>query len=88
MVQILINLLSVFIVPFLAGVLLYILVRKTRRAWLLRAALLLLTAVIWGVALLVPAHGSELYGLLAWQASCLMGGSLITELVFRIGTWR
>ena len=75
--QIFMNYLLIFILPFLLGALLRFLMRKRSRGWIVTviAAALALTMLI--VAVAVPNHGSEANGLMAYQAACLLVGSLL-----------
>ena len=86
MFQVMKNLFAVFAGPFLVGAFLRLMVRKRKNPWILTGTFAVLLLFMWCVALFVPDRGSERYGILAWQASCLFGGSLATEcllLLFR-----
>ena len=78
MVQIVLNYLLIFILPFLAGILLRsLLFRKTARGWIVTVIAAVLALVTSIVAFAVPSHGSEANGLLMCQAICLLAGVLL-----------
>ncbi len=74
--QIVLNWLYVFIGPPIFGMALRFFCRRWKRAFWITVCLLLLTAAAWTAVWTVPNHGSELYGILAWQASLAAAGSL------------
>ena len=83
MLQILSNYLFIFIVPFLLGFSLRLLIRKSRKPSILTVCFIVLAIIMWGIAVIVPSHGSELNGLRAMQTSCLAVGAFIAGLITR-----
>ena len=83
MAQIIKNISLVFILPLLIGFFARFLIRKTNKAFILTICLIALAIVMWVVNLVVPSHGSELYGILAMMSSCLAVGSVIAEAATR-----
>lgn len=84
MKQIVLNYLTIFIIPFLLGAFIRFLLRKFSKAWLTTAfcAALLLVALI--VKMTVDSHGNEMYGILLYQAVCLSAGALFTGVIMRM----
>ncbi|MBO4953625.1 MAG: hypothetical protein J6D04_00560 [Clostridia bacterium] len=83
MKQIIINYLFVFGLPIIVGVVARILLRRFSKAYFTTIAFAVLTLVGWGVAIAVPSKGSELYGILATQATVAFVSSLLTGLVLQ-----
>lgn len=84
MKQIALNYLTIFIIPFLLGVLIRFLLRKFSKAWLTTAACAALLLVALVVEMTVDGHGSEMYGIFLYQAICLSAGALLTGAITRI----
>lgn len=83
MKQIVLNWLYVFIGPPMLGMALRFFCRRWKRAHWITVCLVVLTAAAWTVAWTLPNRGSELYGIMAWQASLAAAGSLSVGL----GLW-
>ena len=81
--QIIVNYVYIFIMPFVIGALIRFGARKKRKAYILTVGMVLFAVLMWAIALIVPNHGSEAYGLRAWMATCLAIGALIVGLVHR-----
>lgn len=81
MLQILSNYFFIFIVPFLLGFVLRLSIRKSSKPFILTVCFIGLAILMWGIAVIVPSHGSELNGLRAIQASCLALGAWIAGLI-------
>lgn len=84
MLQIVKNYLIIFIIPFLVGVAVRLLCRRVNKAYFITAAFAVLAIIAWVVAFVVPSHGSELYALIAAQATTAAVGTLLLELVLQI----
>lgn len=84
MSQIIKNYLFILIVPCLIGAAVRFLCRRTKRAYLPGLVLTALAAAGWTVFRAAPAHGSELYGILALQATSAAAGALLTGLLIRL----
>ena len=84
MQQIFINYLVILILPFLAGFAVRFIVRRKRRAFVLKLCLMALAAILWGIAAVVPNHGSEANAITAMMAGCLAAGALAAGLVSRV----
>lgn len=83
MKQIIINYLFVFGLPIIVGVVARILLRRFSKAYFTTIAFAVLTLVGWVAAIAVPSNGSELYGILAIQATVAFVSSLLTGLVLQ-----
>jgi len=83
MKQIIINYLFVLGLPIIVGVVVRILLRQFSKAYFTTIAFAVLTLVGWVVAIEVPSNGSELYGILATQATVSFVSSLLTGLVLQ-----
>lgn len=81
MLQIFINYLFVFILPFLIGFGLRFAIRKLRWPFLLTVCLLALAVIMQYIAETVPNHGSELYAIMALEAVSLAAGALIAGII-------
>lgn len=84
MLQIVKNYLIIFIIPFLVGVAVRLLCRRVNKDYFITVAFAALAIIAWAVALIVPSHGSELYALIAAQATSAAVGALLIELVLQI----
>ena len=84
MKQIISNYLSVFVPPIIIALIVRILLRRFDKAYLATVAFALLTVVAWIAAQVIPSHGSELYGLMAVEATTAFVTSLLTGLVLRL----
>lgn len=81
--QILINYLGIFILPFVLGGTARFLCRGFSKAWLISAAALVLSLAAWLAARNPPVLGSELYILRTVQCVCFMTGSLLAGLLVK-----
>ena len=84
MTQIILNYLMIFILPFLAGILLRSLFRKKARGWIVTVIAAVFALVTSIVAFTVPSHGSEVNGILMYQAICLLVGVLLAAGIIRL----
>ena len=83
MKQIIINYLFVFGLPIIVGLGVRILFQRFNKAYFTTVAFAVLALVGWVVVNVVPSHGSELYGILATQATVAFVSSLLTGLVLK-----
>lgn len=83
MKQIILNYLSVFVLPLILGGCIRFFCRKWSKAWLITAFFALLTIIALVFACNPPVLGSELYALRAIQLGCLTAASLIVGIIFR-----
>ena len=83
MKQIIINYLFVFGFPIIVGLAVRILFQRFNKAYFTTVAFAVLALVGWVVVNVVPSHGSELYGILATQATVAFVSSLLTGLVLK-----
>ena len=83
MKQIIINYLFVFALPLIVGSVVRILLQRFKKACFTTIALAVLAFAGWIVVIVVPSDGSELYGLLAIQATAAFVSSLLTGLVLQ-----
>lgn len=86
--QDLVNLLGILVLPAVLGAGLRILCCRTRRGWGVTVGLALLAAGMWVVAQTVFSHGSELYGVLALQASAAALAALAAGVALRVSRKR
>lgn len=84
MKQIILNYLTIFILPFLLGAFVRFLLRKFSRAWLATAVCAVLTATMFALFLTVDSFGNEAFGIWLYVASCLLLGSLLTGTIARL----
>lgn len=84
MLQIVQNYLLIFIIPFLVGTAVRLLCRRVNKAYFITAAFAVLAIIAWVVAFVIPSYGSELYALIAAQATSVAVGALLIELVLQI----
>ena len=84
MKQIIINYLFVLGLPIIVGLAVRILFQRFNKAYFTTVAFAVLALVGWVVVNVVPSHGSELYGILAVQATTAFVSSLLTGLVLRL----
>ena len=84
MKQIIINYLLVLGLPIIVGLAVRILFQRFNKAYFTTVAFAVLTLVGWAVVNVVPSHGSELYGILATQATIAFVSSLLTGLVLKL----
>ena len=84
MKQIIINYLFVFGLPIIVGLGVRILFQRFNKAYFTTVAFAVLALVGWVVVNVVPSHGSELYGILATQATVAFVSSLLTGLVLKL----
>ena len=83
MTQEVLNILIIFIIPFILGVVFRVLFRNKKKGWIVSAvcgALVLAMAVI---VFAIPSHGNEANGLHLWQAVCLLIGSHLSAGIIR-----
>ena len=83
MKQIIINYLFIFGLPIIVGLAVRILFQRFNKAYFTTVAFAVLALVGWVVVNVVPSHGSELYGILATQATVAFVTSLLTGLVLK-----
>lgn len=83
MKQIIINYLFVFGLPILVGFVVRILFQRFNKAYFTTAAFAVFVLAGWVVVNVVPSKGSELYGILATQATVAFVSSLLTGLVLK-----
>ena len=83
MKQIIINYLFVFGLPIIIGLAVRILLRRFDKACFSTVAFAVLALAAWVVVHVVPSNGSELYGILATQATVAFVSSLLTGLVLK-----
>ena len=84
MKQIIINYLFVLGLPIIVGLAVRILFQRFNKAYFTTVALAVLALVGWVVVNVVPSNGSELYGILATQATVAFVSSLLTGLVLKL----
>lgn len=84
MKQIIINYLFVLGLPIIVGLAVRILFQRFNKAYFTTVAFAVLALVGWAVVNVVPSHGSELYGILATQATIAFVSSLLTGLVLKL----
>ena len=83
MKQIIINYLFIFGLPIIIGLAVRILFQRFNKAYFATVVFAVLTLVGWVVVNVITSHGSELYGILATQATVAFASSLLTGLVLR-----
>ncbi len=83
MLQIMSNYFFIFILPFLVGLVVRFVIRKTNKPFILTVCLIAYAVLMCLIAIIVPSHGSEENGLRALQASCFAIGALIAGLITR-----
>lgn len=83
MKQIIINYLFVFALPLIVGAVVRILLQRFSKAFFTTIAFAVLALAGWVAVHAVPSNGSELYGLLATQATVAFASSLLTGLVIQ-----
>lgn len=83
MKQIIINYLFILGLPIIVGLAVRILLRRFNKAYFVTVVFAVLTLAGWVVVNVIPSHGSELYGILAVQATAAFVSSLLTGLVLR-----
>ncbi|MBQ9109424.1 MAG: hypothetical protein IJY02_05325 [Oscillospiraceae bacterium] len=74
----------VFVLPFLCGLLLRILLRKARLGWLVTVLFALLAVITMVIAVDPPVSGSEYYGIRVCQCLCATGGSLLVGMILKL----
>lgn len=84
MLQIIQNYLLIFMIPFVVGVVLRLLIRKTRKPFILSVSAVVLAVIMWIVYAVVPTHGSEGYGIITLVFTTMALGTLISGLITRI----
>ena len=84
MKQIIINYLFVSGLPIIVGLAVRILFQRFNKAYFTTVAFAVLALVGWVVVNVVHSHGSELYGILATQATVAFVSSLLTGLVLKL----
>lgn len=84
MLQIIKNILMIFIFPFLTGLILRFAVRKSDRAFILTLVLTALAVIMWIAAFIVPNRGDEGLGIIASVCSLSAAGALIAGGILRI----
>ena len=84
MKQIIINYLFVFGLPIIVGLGVRILFQRFNKAYFSTVAFAVLALVGWVVVNAVPSNGSELYRILATQATVAFASSLLTGLVLKL----
>lgn len=81
---IVLNNLVVFVLPFLCGLLLRLLLRKAQKGWLVTAVFAVLTVVTTAIAFNPPVSGNEYYGIRMYQCLCAAAGSMLVGLMLRL----
>ena len=84
MKQIIINYLFVFGFPIIVGLAVRILLGRHNKSYFVTVAFAFLALVGLVVVNVVPSHGSELYGILATQATIAFVSSLLAGLVLKL----
>ena len=84
MKQIIINYLFILGLPIIVGFAIRVLLQRFNKAYFVTGAFAILTLAGWVVVNVVPSHGSELYGILAMQATSAFVSSLLTGLVLKM----
>ena len=84
MKQIVMNYLFIYGLPMIAGFAVRILLQRFNKAYFATVAFAVLTLVGWVVYNVIPSYGSELYGILAMQATAAFVSSLLTGLVLKL----
>ena len=84
MKQIIINYLFVVGLPIIVGLAVRILLQRFNKSYFATVAFAVLALVGWIVVNVAPSNGSELYGILATQATIAFVSSLLTGLVLKI----
>ena len=84
MKQIIINYLFVFGLPIIVGLGVRILFQRFNKAYFTTVAVAVFSLGGWVVVNVVPSNGSELYGILATQATVAFVSSLLTGLVLKL----
>ena len=84
MKQIIINYLFVLGLPIIVGLAVRILFQRFNKAYFTTVAFAVLALVGWVVVNAVPSNGSELYRILATQATVAFVSSLLTGLVLKL----
>lgn len=84
MKQIIINYLVILVLPLVIGLATRIILQRFNKGCFATILFAILTAIGWCVAITIPSQGSELYGLLAIQATAAFASSLVTGLVLRL----
>ena len=84
MMQIILNYLVIIIIPFLSGAFIRFLFSKRAKGWIVTVVFACLSLAALIIAVAVPNYGSELNGLLAVMAACLLLGSLLTAGIIKI----
>ena len=67
--------------PLLIGIALRVLLNRLKKPYLVTAVLGIVTLIAWCIAMFNPISGSELFGLLAIQATTAFAASFVTGLV-------
>ena len=84
MKQIIINYLFVIGFPIIVGLAVHILFRRFGKAYLATVVFAVLALVGWIVAKAAPSNGSEMYGMLATQATLAFVSCVLTGLVLKL----
>lgn len=84
MPQEIINVLMIFVLPAVVGIVLRLIFFKWRRGYIVDILCAVLAVVLWGVAFFVPSYGSEGNALLAMMATLLTAGTLASGAVVQI----
>ena len=84
MKQIIINYLFIFGLPIIVGLAVRSLLKGFNKAYFATVAFAVLALAGWIAVNVVPLHGSEMYGILATQATIAFVSSLLTGLVLRL----
>ena len=74
----------VFVLPFLCGLLLRILLQKARLGWLVTVLFAVLTVITMVIVVDPPVSGSEYYGIRVCQCLCATGGSLLVVMILKL----
>ena len=70
-----------YVVPFLIGIVLRILLNRLKKPYLVTAVLGNVTLIAWCIVLFNPIPGNEMFGIFGIQATTAFAASFVTGLV-------
>ena len=82
--QIVWNIVCICVIPVLVGIILRLIFMKKQKGWIVSAVLSVLAVATGVVAIVIPSHGSEANGLLAYGAVLAAAGSLVCGGIIRL----
>ncbi len=82
--QIVWNIVCICVIPVLVGIILRLIFMKKQKGWIVSAVLSVLAVAASVVAIVIPSHGSEANGLLAYGAALAAVGSLVCGGIIRL----